>query len=65
MLCEPGQALGTAKELAGRIEANAPLAVRESRSVVRAAMTEDEATGWRLSGEALAAPWAARTRRRG
>ena len=53
VLCEPGEALAKAKELAGRIEANAPVAVRESRSVVYAAMTEDEDTGWRLSGEAM------------
>jgi enoyl-CoA hydratase len=53
-LCEPGQALDKARELAARIEANAPVAVRESRKVVYAAMTEDEAIGWRLSGEAFA-----------
>lgn len=53
VLCEPGEALAKAKELAARIEANAPVAVRESRQVVYAAMTEDEDTGWRLSGEAM------------
>ena len=53
VLCDPGEALAKAKELAGRIEANAPVAVRESRKVVYAAMTEDEDTGWRLSGEAM------------
>lgn len=53
VLCEPGEALAKAKELAARIEANAPVAVRESRKVVYAAMTEDEDTGWRLSGEAM------------
>jgi enoyl-CoA hydratase len=53
-LCEPGQALDTAKELARRIEANAPVAVRASRRVVLAAMTEDEETGWRLSAEGMA-----------
>ncbi|HWE57299.1 MAG TPA: crotonase/enoyl-CoA hydratase family protein [Acidimicrobiales bacterium] len=53
-LCEPGQALATAMELAQRIEANAPVAVRASRRVVLAAATEDEATGWRMSGEAFA-----------
>ena len=42
VLCEPGEALAKAKELASRIEANAPIAVRESRKVVYAAMTEDE-----------------------
>jgi enoyl-CoA hydratase len=53
VLCEPGEALAQAKGLAARIEANAPIAVRESRKVVYAAMTEDEDTGWRLSGEAM------------
>lgn len=54
VLCQPGEALAKAKELAMRIEANAPVAVRESRRVVYAAMTEDEETGWRMSGEAMA-----------
>jgi enoyl-CoA hydratase len=54
-LCEPGQAVSKARELAARIEANAPIAVRESRRVVLAATTEDEDTGWRLSGQAMAA----------
>jgi enoyl-CoA hydratase len=54
VLCEPGEALEKAKELAARIEANAPVAVRASRQVVLAAMTADEATGWRLSGEGMA-----------
>jgi enoyl-CoA hydratase len=53
-LVEPGQALDAAKELARRIEANAPVAVRESRRVILAAMTEDEQTGWRLSNEGMA-----------
>jgi enoyl-CoA hydratase len=53
-LCEPGQALETARALARRIEANAPVAVRAARRVMYAAMTEDEATGWRLSGEGMA-----------
>ena len=53
-LTEPGQALERAKDLARQIEANAPVAVRASRRVVLAAATEDEATGWRLSGEAFA-----------
>src|SRR5580700_9029898 len=52
-LAEPGQALEAARELARRIEANAPVAVRASRRVILAAMTEDEATGWRLSAEAM------------
>jgi enoyl-CoA hydratase len=51
-LCQPGTALPTARELAGRIETAAPIAVRESRSVMLEAMTADEATGWRLSAQA-------------
>jgi enoyl-CoA hydratase len=53
-LCEPGAALATARELASRIEANAPVAVRASRRVILAAATEDEKAGWRLSAEAMA-----------
>jgi enoyl-CoA hydratase len=53
-LTEPGQALVRARELARQIEANAPVAVRASRRVVLAAAEADEATGWRLSGEAFA-----------
>jgi enoyl-CoA hydratase len=53
-LVESGQALDAAKDLARRIEANAPVAVRESRRVILAAMTEDEQTGWRLSNEGMA-----------
>jgi enoyl-CoA hydratase/carnithine racemase len=53
-LVEPGRALDAAKDLARRIEANAPVAVRESRRVILAAMTEDEETGWRLSNEGMA-----------
>jgi enoyl-CoA hydratase len=54
ILVEPGQALDAAKDLARRIEANAPVAVRESRRVILAAMTADELTGWRLSNEGMA-----------
>jgi enoyl-CoA hydratase len=53
VLCESGSALEAARELSARIEANAPVAVRESRKVVYAAMTEDEDTGWRLSAEGM------------
>jgi enoyl-CoA hydratase len=52
-LCEPGEALATAMALAERIATNAPLAVRESRAVMLAARREDDATGFRLSGEAM------------
>ena len=33
--------------------ANAPVAVRETRRVILAAMTEEEPVGWRLSSEAM------------
>ena len=54
VLCEPGEAMAEARVLAARIEANAPVAVRATRHVVIAAMTEDEDAGWRLSAEAMA-----------
>jgi enoyl-CoA hydratase len=49
---DPEQVLPTARGLADRICANAPVAVRESLALARRAaeLTEDEA--WRLSGEA-------------
>ncbi len=53
-ICEPGAALSTAMELGRQIEANAPVAVRASRRVMYAAMTEDEDSGWRLSGQGMA-----------
>ncbi len=53
-LCEPGAALGAARELAARITANAPVAVRESRRVMLETTLADEATAWRRSGEAMA-----------
>ena len=64
-LCEPGQVLEEARELAGRVEANAPVAVRASRHVVLAATTDDEAAAWRLSSRGHGRrPWAAMTSRR-
>ncbi len=54
VLCEPGQVLEEAKKLAGRVEANAPVAVRASRHAVLAATTEDEPAAWRLSSQAMA-----------
>ena len=52
-LTEPGEALSGAMALAERICANAPLAVRESRKIVLAAPTTDDATLWQLSGQAM------------
>jgi enoyl-CoA hydratase len=54
-LCAPGAALDAARELAGQITANAPVAVRESRRVMLETVLADETTGWRRSGEAMAA----------
>jgi enoyl-CoA hydratase len=51
---DPGGALARAKELAGQIEAAAPVAVRASRRALLAAAHEDESAGWRLSAEAFA-----------
>lgn len=53
VLCEPGQALQAAHDLAGRITVNAPLAVRESLSVMNAARGSDDATGFDLSNAAM------------
>jgi len=53
-LVEPGTALAAAKVLAGRITANAPLAVRECRKVVDAALTTDDETLWNMGFAAMA-----------
>lgn len=52
-LCEPGAALDTALALAERIAVNAPLAVRESLGVMRAAEGLDDEEALRLSGQAM------------
>ncbi|MHB1854735.1 MAG: crotonase/enoyl-CoA hydratase family protein [Acidimicrobiales bacterium] len=52
-LVEPGEALEAAIGLAGRICANAPLAVRESRNIVLAAQSSDDATLWKQTNEAF------------
>jgi enoyl-CoA hydratase len=53
-LVEPGQAREAAMDLAGRVCANAPVAVRASRSVVAAASSFDDRALWELSDQALA-----------
>ena len=53
-LVEPGEALDAAIVLAEKICANAPLAVRESRKVVRAALTTDDKTLWDMGNAAMA-----------
>jgi enoyl-CoA hydratase len=54
-LTEPGGALDGARALAARVTANAPVAVRQTRRVMIEASLADDATGWRLSEEALQA----------
>ena len=51
---EAGDVLPTARAIAARICANAPLAVRESLAIARAAHELSEEEGWRLSAEASA-----------
>jgi enoyl-CoA hydratase len=52
-LVEPGTALDAALALAEQINANAPVAVRESLAISRAAFDHDEAALWHLSNEAM------------
>ena len=52
-ICPEGAALSTAMELAGEIAQAAPLAVRESRSIILAATDQPDQVGWQLSGEGM------------
>lgn len=52
-LVEPGEALAAAVELAEKVCANAPVAVRESRKVVLEATHADDAIGWKMSIEGM------------
>jgi len=52
-LVEPGEVLDAASALAARICANAPLAVRASRRVALDGAGADDATAWKLTGDAL------------
>lgn len=54
VLAEPGQALDAALALAGRIAENGPLAVRETREIVRRATAIDDAALWQASFDAFA-----------
>jgi enoyl-CoA hydratase len=45
-LADPGEAVGVALELAGRIAANAPLSVAASKQVVRESMGRSEEESW-------------------
>jgi enoyl-CoA hydratase len=53
VLCEPGQALDKALELAQLIAKNAPLAVRESLAVMRETAMADDAAAFQRSQEAM------------
>ena len=53
VLCEPGEALAKAQELAARITVNAPLAVRESLGVMSAARGLDDKAAFDLSNQAI------------
>ena len=49
-LADPGKALEVALELAGELAANAPLALRASKSVLRQQASWDDETFWREQG---------------
>ncbi|HMG42178.1 MAG TPA: crotonase/enoyl-CoA hydratase family protein [Acidimicrobiales bacterium] len=53
-LVEPGEALTAAVELAEKVCANAPVAVRASRKVVLEATHADDEVGWKMSMEGMA-----------
>ncbi len=52
-LVEPGAAKDHALELAGRITANAPVAVRQSRRVVMAALSANDVELWKVTADAM------------
>jgi len=64
-LVEPGRALDAALALAGRITANAPLAVRESRRVVALATAGQDDELWRVTRRAMATVMASEDFREG
>jgi enoyl-CoA hydratase len=53
-LVEPGKALEAALALAERINANAPIAVRQSRRVLVEGMLADDDTAWKVTVDAMA-----------
>jgi enoyl-CoA hydratase len=53
VLCEDGEALAKATELADRVCANAPIAVRESRKVVLSATNAPDEIGWAMSAAGM------------
>lgn len=52
-VCPAGEALERARQLAGRITANAPIAVQQSRRVMLETTYRDEAEGWEQSKVAV------------
>jgi enoyl-CoA hydratase len=52
-LCEEGEALATALQLAAEICENAPLAVAESRKIMLEATDQPDEIGWRISQEGI------------
>jgi enoyl-CoA hydratase/carnithine racemase len=52
-LAEPGKALETALELAEQVAANAPLALRASKTVLNEQWSWDDRTFWEKQGEAV------------
>ena len=52
-LCGEGEALSTAKELANQITQSAPLAVRESRTIMLETTDQPDEVGWKRSGEGI------------
>lgn len=53
VLCGDGEALQKAHELAARVAANAPLAVRESRHIALGATDQDDEVGWQMSEKGM------------
>ena len=53
VLCDPGEAVAAAHELAARITANAPLAVRASRHLVLDAPTQTDREGMKAASQAM------------
>ena len=53
VLCDDGDALEKAIDLADRVCANAPVAVRETRKIVRDATMAPDDVGWKMSMEGM------------
>jgi len=65
VLCDDGRALDEAVTLAGRVLANAPVAVRESRVIVAECTYAPDDEAWRRSAKAMAAASRAEDNREG